>query len=236
MNELPEGWVERRLGELVQLVRGVTFKKEEARSTPAAGFVPIIRAGNIQSATLDLHDDLVYVPRSRVKDVQLLQLGDIVIASSSGSSSVVGKSARVLQPWNGAHGAFLTVARPLGIDPAYLGYWLQGVEVRRQWSAASAGTNINNLKSSVLLETQVPVAPVAEQLRIVAAIEEHLSGLSAAEVSIAQAAARATGLRTALLAAAFRGQLVPLDLLASPVSDAAQSFSQLDSPKEDEHE
>jgi hypothetical protein len=43
----PEGVGSRRLDELLQIVRGVTYKKEQARSQAAEGFIPILRATNI---------------------------------------------------------------------------------------------------------------------------------------------------------------------------------------------
>src|SRR5207249_3395633 len=54
-------------------------------------------------------------------------------------------------------------------------------------------------------EVAIPVAPLAEQQRIVAAIEEHFSRLEAAERSLAQAKRRVATLRTATLAVATSG-------------------------------
>lgn len=55
----------RPLGEIVQIIRGVTYKKFEARAEPEPGYVPLLRATNI-GAILILHTNLVYVPWSVV--------------------------------------------------------------------------------------------------------------------------------------------------------------------------
>lgn len=187
MSDLPETWCTATVADVSKLVRGVTFKKAEASTESQPDTVPVIRAGNIQNERLVLDRDLIYVPAARVKAEQRLRAGDIVIASSSGSLSVVGKSARLILPWEGAHGGFLTVVRPLeGVNGSYLAHWLQSPAVRRLWSGLAAGTSINNLKIGHFHETTVPFPPLAEQERIVAAIEEHLSHLDAAMRSLAR--------------------------------------------------
>jgi type I restriction enzyme S subunit len=116
---LPAGWSGCLLGELASVIRGVTYQKEEARATAAVGFVPLLRATNI-GASLDL-DDVLWVPASRVKPLQRLQVGDIVVAASSGSAAVVGKAAQLLEDWDGTFGAFCFALRPANVFP---GTWV----------------------------------------------------------------------------------------------------------------
>jgi type I restriction enzyme S subunit len=160
------------LGAVTQFVRGVTYKKADASSLPGPNLVPVLRATNIQDG-LTLHSDLVFVPRRCVADVQLLRPGDIVIAMSSGSSSVVGKSALLRSSWAGSFGAFCGVLRSLaGVDPVYLAHVLASREVRNRWSASAKGSNINNLKITDIASTMVPVPSLAEQRAIAATIDE----------------------------------------------------------------
>ena len=202
--ELPSRWSSATVGEVSTLVRGVSFKKYEASSQPGTGLVPIVRAGNVQDGRIRVDEDLVYVPAERVTPEQYLCSGDTLIATSSGSLSVVGKSAPVRNDWIGAHGAFMAVLRPqVGIQPAYLSYFLQSDRVRKLWRNASAGTNINNLKRNDLLSTEVPVCPVGEQGQIVAAIEEHFSRLDAIESAVADAHRRLDALRNSIMDRAF---------------------------------
>lgn len=206
MSEVPPGWAETTLGELVETVRGLTYKKEQASMTAAGGLVPLIRATNVQDGRLLLDEQLLFLPESLVRNEQWLQLGDIVIASSSGSSSVVGKSAPLRGEWHGTFGAFCTVLRPTSkADPRFLAHLVGSPTVRRRWSGLASGTNINNLKSSHLTETPVALPPLNEQRRIVAAIEEQFSRLDAAEQSLSCAEQRLRQLRPAILAEAVDG-------------------------------
>lgn len=207
MTGLPRGWEWTSVRQIAELQRGVTFKKGEALTTKAPGMVPIIRAGNVQDGRVALDKDLVWVPTDRVAPEQILRRSDIVVATSSGSLSVVGKSALLEHDWTGAHGAFMTVIRPSAfLEGRYLASYLQTRTVRDAWSAAAAGTSINNLKVGDLLETRVPLAPIEEQKRIVAAIEEHRSRLDAGAAALHSAKLRLASMRSSLLEDVTRGE------------------------------
>jgi len=180
MTTLPDGWGALALGDIADIVRGVTYKKSDARSAPSPDYTPLLRATNIGSS-IDLVGELVYVPTGGVNTKQFLRRGDIVLASSSGSLSVVGKSARLLVDWSGTFGAFCAVIRARSeVDSRYLALYLSSYAVRRRWSEAARGTNINNLKKSDLAPTPVPLPPFDEQRRIGDILEDHLSRLDAA--------------------------------------------------------
>src|SRR5581483_1923927 len=68
-----------------------------------------------------------------------------------------------------------------------------------------SGTTFPELSKARAKEIQVPVAPSAEQRRIVAAIEEHFSRLDAAEVLLESAHRRLRVLRRLLFRTAFAG-------------------------------
>ena len=197
------GWVEADIGEIAEIVRGVTYRKEHARSNGASGFVPILRATNIAEQLL-LERDLVWVPAEVVSAEQRLRVGDVVLASSSGSSAVVGKSRMLSTEWNGSFGAFCTVIRTRnGVDSRYLGHYVSAPAARRRWSDLASGTNINNLKRDHLESTPVPLPPLNEQRRIVAAIEEHLSRVDAADALLVGAMRRMRAFQRELFSAAI---------------------------------
>ena len=210
--QLPPGWKWATVGELSTFVRGVTFKKSDASSEQSPGLVPIARAGNVEPGRSRLDQDLIYVSKDRVAIDQYLRTGDILVATSSGSPRVVGKSAVIAEDWQGAHGAFMGVIRSnSSICPAYLGFYIQSDFVRIVWRELAAGTNINNLKRDDIIMTTVPLPPVAEQKRIVAVIEEFVSRVDEAKASLERCLQRCSVLRRAVLAAAFSGRLVEQD-------------------------
>jgi len=168
-----------RLGDLAELIRGVSFDGSEASPKSRDGFVPILRAGNIADRLL--LDDLLWVPEQRVSRTQLLKVGDVAICMSSGSASVVGKTALVDAPLNGAVGAFCAVVRPgSGVDPTYLALWFRSPAFWSWRDGQSRGANIQNLRLSALAEINVPLPPFDEQHRIAAQLTEQLAAVARA--------------------------------------------------------
>jgi type I restriction enzyme, S subunit len=205
VSELPSGWASTTLGDASTPIRGVTYKKDQARGEVEEGYVPLLRATNIDNG-LVLERDLIFVPDSVVKSDQYMRVGDVVLATSSGSASVVGKSAELRQEWTGTFGAFCMVLRPSELlEPSFLAHYVGSPSVRQRWTGLAAGTNINNLKRGDIAATSLPLPPLNEQRRIVAAIEEHLSRLDAAEGSLRVASARLSVLPELLDSELVRG-------------------------------
>ncbi|MGY1992217.1 restriction endonuclease subunit S [Mycolicibacterium fortuitum] len=161
-----------RVGEVADQIRGVTFAKGNAIDHPAPGYSAVLRAGNIQDSGLSF-DDLVYVPTERINTKQFVRENDVLIAASSGSIDVVGKSARSHANFDGGFGAFLKVLRPsASVDPSYFAHFFRTRQYRRTISALAAGANINNLKNEHLDSLQLPLPPLDEQRRIAAILDE----------------------------------------------------------------
>jgi type I restriction enzyme S subunit len=231
---LPEGWRMVRADELGNLLRGINYKKEEARDIAAKGYIPVLRANNIDGRIN--YENLVYVPISNVDKEQRLRKGDILFAMSSGSKHLVGKSARVLEDFEGSFGAFCGLFRTNDIaSNLYITYFFQGPVFKRAISEIATGTNINNLKRGHILDTEIPLPPIAEQHRIVSKIEELFSELEIGKEQILLAQQQLKTYRQAVLKWAFEGRLTnadvvdgvlpegwewkSLDLLASRITD-----------------
>ena len=207
MTELPEGWRQVTLADVCEYVRGVTYDKSDATNKPTQGFLPLLRATNIEERRIVL-SDFVFIPESKVKPVQFLGRGDLLMAASSGSIQVVGKSGPAPEGFSGTFGAFCAVLRPsTGSNHQFLEYFISSPAVREAWSVAARGTNINNLKRESVLGTLMPLPSVAEQRRIVEILEEQFSRLDSALASIRVVREKSTALRRSLLHSAFSGQL-----------------------------
>lgn len=204
-----ESWPRVRLGDLCQIIRGVSYKKNQASGQPVKGSVPILRATNIQDGDLLLDANLVYVPADLVSEEQLLSVGDIVVATSSGSKHLVGKTAQVKEPWTGSFGAFCAVLRPkVEIDHRYLGYYFGSKEYKDYITKKALGVNINNLRRGDLEEIMVPLAPPDQQKRIVAEIEKQFSRLEEGVNNLKRVKANLKRYKAAVLKAAVEGRLV----------------------------
>lgn len=208
LQKLPLGWENALLADVATLIRGVTYKKEVAREVALNGYLPLLRATNITGSALTF-EELVYVPKSSISDEQILQDGDVVIASSSGSKEVVGKAGQFHGgEFRGSFGAFCTSIRPQkNICALYIGYYCQSPNYRKFVSDISAGSNINNIKSSELAAHLVPVPPRNEQTRIVEKLEELLSDLDAGVAELKAAQKKLAQYRQSLLKTAVEGAL-----------------------------
>jgi type I restriction enzyme S subunit len=214
---LPDGWVEATLGDLGQVVRGVTYKKDQVRESPAAGYLPLLRATNIAAELI--FADFVYVPETVVSPEQRLRKNDIVIAASSGSIKVVGKAAQLRHDWDGTFGAFCAVFRtnPL-VNPQYIAAFMSSPAYRARVSSLAAGVNINNLKREHLLTMSVPLPFPDEQAAVAEAIGASMEKVDEGVASFVRALNEAERLRRSLLHAAFSGRLtarVPHDKSAA---------------------
>lgn len=170
--EIPANWKWIRLGELVRVIGGVSYNKNDV----CKNGIRILRGGNIQSMQVVIDDDDVFLPFSYSEPDKQIQAGDILIVASTGSKTVIGKAGYVDRSIpNTMIGAFLRICRPMfGQLIDYIRLLFDSEFYRKHIRDMSQGTNINNVKESYITEFAVPLPPLAEQKRIVAKIEELL--------------------------------------------------------------
>ncbi|MDP1664471.1 MAG: restriction endonuclease subunit S [Methylobacter sp.] len=158
---------------LAQIVRGVTFSQGDVFSSPMPDAVSVLRAGNIQDRLI-IDRDLVWISSSFVSDAQRLKKNDIVVCMSSGSSSIVGKSAILEEDFDGTWGAFNAVirAKPDVLLPKYLSCWLDSPAFRAWRDRQVQGANIQNIRQSDLASMIIPLPTLLEQQRIVDVLQQ----------------------------------------------------------------
>ena len=207
MTKLPNKWATVGLLDICDLVRGVTYAKADARNVEFDGSVPVLRANNIQDHAFDLRD-LVYVPASSVSNAQRIRQGDVVVATSSGSISIVGKAAQASSDLCAGFGAFCGLLRPSGeISAKYFGHYFSSDAYRTTVSAMARGVNINNLKRDHFEALVVPFAPRNEQTRIADKLDAVLARVDACRSRLDRIPAILKNLRQSVLGAATSGRL-----------------------------
>lgn len=205
-NNLPPNWSWVKLGDVAKLVRGVSYKKELATKSPRVNYLPIVRATNINSSLN--FNDLVYVPKKLIKDEQIIKEGDVIIAISSGSKDLVGKTAQAYADTEVGFGTFCGLIRfSSTMNKRFFGHFFQSREYRNHISKVSIGVNINNLRREHIEELTIPLPPLSEQIKIVEKIEELFSGLDSGVASLKKAKEQIRLYRQSVLSAAFSGRL-----------------------------
>ncbi|WP_052263603.1 restriction endonuclease subunit S [Comamonas thiooxydans] len=171
--ELPAGWEWVPLGEVIDVIRGITFPASEKTREPAKGRIACLRTANIQHEIE--WDDILYVSKDFMsREEQALKDEDIVM-SMANSRELVGKVALVRGIPTGlaTFGGFLSVLRPYFLAPVYVMNVLRTSYARSILiDSASQTTNIANISLAKLRPLAFPLPPLAEQSRIVARVEE----------------------------------------------------------------
>jgi type I restriction enzyme S subunit len=96
-----------------------------------------------------------------------------------------------------------------GISPRWLLYYLRTQPARRYLESVATGTSdsMRNISQANLRSLTVPLAPIPEQARIVAAIEEQFSRLDAGISALKRVSNNLKRMRSAVLQAAMTGHL-----------------------------
>jgi len=182
---LPPGWGWARLGDLGTEVRGQI--SPEPGTTYDLYSVPAFPTGQPEQADgesirsgkrpVEEHDVLLCKINPRINRVW-------TVGPSDGSQQIASTEYLVLRPHE-----------PRMAD--YLRHYLSSPRFRDWIKLAVEGATGSHTraKSGPILEQSVPVPPLAEQQRIVAAIEEHFSRLDAADSGMAAAIRRTTQLQ-----------------------------------------
>lgn len=157
---------EQKLSSYIDIVRGVSYKPDDICSNDESSRV-ILRANNISNQTLNF-DDIVFVNGERVKDIQLLKMGDVLMCASSGSQEHVGKVALISEDYdNVSFGAFCLVVRGHDIIPEYLFSLLGSSSFRNHIELMCNGTSILNIRREYIEDWICPIADEHQQQEFV---------------------------------------------------------------------
>jgi type I restriction enzyme S subunit len=196
---IPDSWVWTTLGEIADVVGGVT-KDSKKQSDPHIPQVPYLRVANVQRGYLDLSEIAqIRVPESTATKLRLRH-GDVLL-NEGGDRDKLGRG----WIWQGQipnciHQNHVFRARlSEAMHPKLLAWYAN--EIARDWfeQNASQSVNLASISLSTIKRLPAPLPPANEQRRIVAILEDHLSRLDSCTASVQSALQRAKKLRIRFL-------------------------------------
>ena len=166
---IPDNWEWCNLSMIGSTNIGLTYKPVDI----VADGTMVLRSSNIINGKIDL-SDLVRV-NSTIRENQYIQENDILICARNGSKALVGKCA-IYENANekASFGAFMAVYRSRFFKYVY--YFLNSEFFRNTFSNDDS-KQINQLTQDMIKNTTIPLPPLAEQKRIVEAIETAFAQL-----------------------------------------------------------
>lgn len=207
--KLPENWCWTKIGSISSLHRGVSYKKTDAHTERRENSCLVMRGGNICEGSIDTEADNIYVDISLVAENQIVRKNDIIIVASTGSTKVIGRAGISKMDYlDVAFGAFLLLVRPsTKVNQRYIDYFFLSDNYRNRIKKLASGININNIRGEYITETLVPLAPLAEQQRIVDRIESLFAKLDEAKEKAQAVVDSYETRKAAILHKAFTGEL-----------------------------
>lgn len=216
---LPEGWVWASVGQLANVIGGLT-KNSKRASMPLKK--PMLRVANVYQNRLDLADvHQIGVTEAELPRV-LLQPLDLLVVEGNGSRDQIGRMAvwreEVL---DAVHQNHLIKIRMVEKDLVELAlWWFQSPNGRVNIEqVASSTSGLYTLSISKIESLAVPLPSVEEAHEISRRVTDIFSQTDQLERSVELEFARSAALRQSILKEAFSGRLIPQDPHDEPASE-----------------
>jgi type I restriction enzyme, S subunit len=216
MRGLPHGWVMATLQDVASWSSGGTPKTGTAAYY--GGDIPWAVIGDLNDARVVKTAASISAAGLAKSSAKVVPANTTLIAMYGASIGKLGIAALPM-----ATNQAIACAEPFaGLASRWLFWWLRAC--RQDLRDAGKGGAQPNISQGVLRSWPIPIAPSAEQERIVTAIEEAFSKLDAGEAALRVTRQRLKRLRESVLAAAVTGRLVPQDPTAEPASKLLASL------------
>jgi type I restriction enzyme S subunit len=218
MTALPRGWEWAELGELMGSGLFVDGDWVESKDQDPDGEVRLLQLADVGDGVFrDQSDRHLTTASARRLGCTYLEPGDVLVARMP---DPLGRACR-LPLLNGPAVTVVDVCvlRPTaaGVDPAWLMWAINSPHIRRKVYELQSGSTRKRISRRNLASIPLAVPPRAEQVRIVASIEDHLSRLDAARTALRSSEKRLTQVSNALTSARSGWPVVQ-------VGDVAQVF------------
>lgn len=200
---VPASWNESTLCDIADTASGGT----PSRSRPSyyGGPIPWVKSGELGDSIVTATGETITQAALSNSSAKIFPRGTLCIALYG---ATVGRLA-ILDIDAATNQAVCGIFPGPGISPKYLFYFFQ--LKRPELIALSQGGAQPNISQAIVRSVTIPIAPVAEQDRIVAEIEKQFTRLDDAVEALKRAQANLKRYRASVLKAACEGRLVPTE-------------------------
>jgi type I restriction enzyme S subunit len=218
--KLPETWIWTTTGEVFEVASGGTPKRDKPEYWN--GDVPWVTSGEV--AFSDITDTQAHITQEGLENssAKLCPPGTVLLALY-GEGKTRGQAAilRISATTNQAIACILCSKTSLPSEYVYWWFYYRYMETRR----IGEGANQPNIYLHHVKAMPFPLAPISDQRRIVARIDELFSLANAIEAKVKEAREQAEKIDQTILAKAFKGELVPQDPNDEPASVLVQRIN-----------
>jgi len=198
-----DGWVEKRLGDLIDIQNGYAFSSREYQDEGHF----LIRISNVQDGEIVLaNPKYVAINDARLERFNLNE-GDILVSLTGNIGRVGIMQAEHLPAALNQRVARITLKDEKTIRHNFLFFFLRSNFFREHLQAAGHGAAQQNVSTKEIAEVELSVPPLKEQQRVLDALRELQIKSDELETTYQQKLSELAGLKKAVLGAAFRGEL-----------------------------
>src|ERR1700691_2838721 len=221
MSDLPPGWSRATIGDLLlRIEAGKSFRCEPRPATPSEW--GIIKVSAMTWGVFREEENKAVPAGVDFNPGYEINSGDILVSRANteayvGAPVLVGRCRNHLLLSDKS----LRLVPSDNLNSRWLYYLLSSPAVRTEISRRSTGTkdSMRNISQEALASIRVQVPPLAEQDRIVAILEDHLSRVNAGSTYLNQACQYESQLRIAIYTAAVEGRLISSPQETVPIAN-----------------
>lgn len=204
---LPQGWAWARLGDIGEIVGGVTVDKKRKADSPTE--VPYLRVANVQRGYLALDEMKSIVVDRNVAASLTLQRGDILL-NEGGDRDKIGRGwvwEDQIEDCIHQNHVFRVRLYDRAINPFFVSHYANELGRRFFVENGRQTTNLASINLTKVSQLPVPIGPIAEMQEAMRILDELLLAVEDVEKQFKAAAVQST-VRHSILKAAFEGRLV----------------------------
>lgn len=219
-----ETWLSTTLVDLCVAPRVITYGVIKLGDETPRG-VPCLRTSNVRWLRINAEGMKHIAPTLSAEFGRTVLQGGEVLVNVRGTLGGVAVVESTMRGWNVSREVAVVPVDQTRVNSHFLAFWVGSVDRQRWLSKVEKGVAYTGINIEDLRGLPVSVPPMEEQVEIVRRVQTLLSAADELErryVAITRAMAPLT---PALLAKAFRGELVPQDPSHEPASEVLARLS-----------